>query len=35
MTGWTNNTNVDNLEFTPLQMAYGKNLMFPGKSSGN
>ena len=35
MAGWTHNTNVNTLGFTPLQLVTGKNVMFPGVSSGN
>ena len=35
MAGWTHNTNVNTLGFTPLQLVTGKNVTFPGVSSGN
>ena len=35
MAGWTHNTNVNTHGFTPMQLATGKNVTFPGVSSGN
>ena len=35
MAAWTHNTNVNILGFTPLQLATGKNVVFPGILTGN
>ena len=35
MSAWTHNTNVNTLGFTPLQLVTGKNVVFPGISTGN
>ena len=35
MAVWTLNTNVNKHGFTPMQLATGKNVTFPGVSSGN
>ena len=35
MAAWTHNTNVNILGFTPLQLVTGKNVVFPGISTGN
>ena len=35
MAAWTHNSNVNVLGFTPLQLATGKNVIFPGISTAN
>ena len=35
MVAWTHNSNVNKLRFTPLQLVMGKNIVFPGISTGN
>ena len=35
MAAWTHNSNVNKLGFTPEQLVMGKNIVFPGISTGN
>ena len=35
MAAWTHNSNVNILGYTPLQLATGKNITFPGISTAN
>ena len=35
MSSWTHNTNVNILGYTPLQIVMGKNVVFPGLSTGS
>ena len=35
MASWTHNTNVNVLEFSPMQLVTGKNVVFPGLVTGD
>ena len=35
MASWTHNTNVNVLGYSPLQLVMGKNVIFPGLTTGN
>ena len=35
MAAWMHNSNVNTLGFTPLQLVTGKNIVFPGISTGD